>query len=138
MSGGTDRARDSLCSVSLARNLDLRENWLGGFYELAICLGPPDDDRLSASLLYVWGAAGVRGCYERSADRHLPVECNLQTLEQHGHLAGIVRLPDGGEVVCGVTVVHEAEGNDWLDFYLPLVRRSRRTRSSGRRLPVRG
>jgi hypothetical protein len=84
--------------MSLARDLDSPENWHGGFYELAICLGPLDDDRLSTSLLSVSRSAGVQGCYERSADRHLPVDCNLQTLEEHGHLAGIVRLPDGGEV----------------------------------------
>ena len=106
--------------MSLAGNLDAPENWYGGFYELAICLGPPDDGRLNAALMAVWRCACVQGCYRRAAERHLPVECSLRTLEQHGHLAGIVRLPDGGEVVCGVTVVREPEGDDWLDFYLPL------------------
>ena len=106
--------------MSLAGNLDAPENWYGGFYELAICLGPPDDGRLNAALMAVWRCACVQGCYRRAAERHLPVECSLRTLEQHGHLAGIVRLPDGGELVCGVTVVREPEGDDWLDFYLPL------------------
>ncbi|HZX03120.1 hypothetical protein [Kribbella sp.] len=106
--------------MSLARNLGVPENWYGGFYELAICLGPPDDDRLDAALRSVWRCASVEGCFGRAADRHLPVACSLRMLQQHGHLAGVVRLPDGGEVVCGVTAVREPEGDDWLDFYLPL------------------
>ena len=39
------------------------ENWNGGFYELAIELGPTDDDRLDRALVALWQEAGVEGCY---------------------------------------------------------------------------
>lgn len=106
--------------MSLAGNLDVPENWYGGCYELAICLGSPEDSRLDAALGSVWRHARVQGCFGRAGDRHLAVDCSLRAFERYGHLAGIVRLPDGGEVVCGVVAVREPEGDDWLDFYLPL------------------
>lgn len=106
-------------------DLDHDDNWNGGFYELALQLGPRDDARLAAALAGVWAAARVHGCYARRLEggrRHEPVPCDLDSLETRGHLKGVVRLEIGLEVVCGVVAVREEqdEMNDWLDFYLPL------------------
>jgi hypothetical protein len=99
------------------------DNWSGGFYELAIEVGPPDDDRLDRALRAVWTAAGVRGCYVRrdvEPAEQTPVTCGLSELEAHGHLHGVVTLPSDADIVCGAVVIRESHGPDWLDFYLPV------------------
>ncbi|MEV0068501.1 MULTISPECIES: hypothetical protein [unclassified Amycolatopsis] len=35
-------------------------------------------------------------------------------------MRGVVLLPDGTPIVCGVVAIREDSGIDWLDFYLPL------------------
>ncbi len=78
----------------------------------------------------MWSAGQVDGCLVRSDDGvHQPVELSLSSLEQYGHLRGVVRTSGGEPIVCGVVTVRENEGDDWLDFYLPLgalVRRDAR------------
>jgi hypothetical protein len=107
--------------VGAPDDVDHPENWYGGFYELAINLGPHDDARLEEALVAVWSSAAVDGCLARTQDPlHRSVPCSLDSLEQHGHLRGVVTCPDGGRVVCGVWVVREDDGDDWLDFALPL------------------
>jgi hypothetical protein len=106
--------------MSRSSDLDEAENWHGGFYELAINLGPRDDARLGLALATVWSAARVRGCHQRTPAGHVPASCTLDSLENAGHLAGTVKLPDGREVVCGAVAIREEGGADWLDFYLPL------------------
>src|ERR1700761_4212551 len=101
----------------------LADNWRGGFYELALELGDTSDARLDAALSVLWSAAEVEGCY--GSHRVAPSEqetvpCNLASLLRFGHLHGVVRLPNGAPVVCGVVAVREDDGPDWLDFYLPL------------------
>lgn len=57
--------------------LDDAENWRGGFYELAIELGPPDDRRLGDALQVVWAEAPVDGCVTIAGHdplRHEPAE----------------------------------------------------------------
>jgi hypothetical protein len=100
--------------------LDEAENWHGGFYELAMNLGPRSDARLDLALTTVWSAAKVRGCHQRTAAGHVPATCTLDSLEGAGHLAGTVKIPDGRVLVCGAVAIREEAGDDWLDFYLPL------------------
>jgi hypothetical protein len=99
------------------------ENWTGGFYELAMELGPTDDDRLGRALTALWAAAGVEGCYgsqwhEPEAQESVPL--TVASLVEFGHLHGHVVLPSGTRIVCGAVAVREDDGPDWLDFYLPL------------------
>jgi len=101
-------------------DLDNRENWTGGYYELAIRVGARDDVRLEMTLESVWRNAKIEGCFARVAFRHYPAPLSLPSLERHGHLTGVVELPGGVRVVCGVVAVREERGADWLDFYLPL------------------
>ncbi len=105
------------------------ENWTGGFYELAILLGPSDDDRLDAALRAVWADPRLTGCY---ADRHREpqqqpvVEPSASSLRASGYLRGLAVLPSGAVIVCGVSVVREEDpALDWIVFYLPLGALSR-------------
>lgn len=100
------------------------ENWHGGFYELAIALGPRHDPRLDAAIGAVWADPRVHGCY---VDRHRepqaqePVACSLSSLDEADHLRGTAQLPSGARVVCGTVIIREEDsGLDWLDFYLPV------------------
>ncbi|MFF3215680.1 hypothetical protein ACFYYB_34260 [Streptomyces sp. NPDC002886] len=99
--------------------------WHGGFYELAIEVGPRDDARLQRALTAVWSAAGVQGCYgdmRRAPEEQGPVACTVESLTEFGHVLGRVRVPTGHIVACGCMAVRE-EGDDpvdWLDFYLPI------------------
>lgn len=101
----------------------LADNWCGGFYELALELGDTSDVRLEAALGALWSAAGVEGCYGSRwtpATSQEVVPCTLASLERSSHLYGVVPLPNGAPMVCGVVAVREDNGPDWLDFYLPL------------------
>lgn len=108
-------------------DLNDAENWHGGFYELAIELGPREDERLESTLRSVWDLIGVEDCHVRTQldpPQHEPAEVSLAALEAN-HLHGVVRLPSGRRVVCGAIAVREDDGPDWLDFVLPLGSLSR-------------
>lgn len=104
------------------------ENWSGGFYELAVLLGPRDDTRLDAAIRTAWADTRLDGCY---ADRGDPADqerlvCSLAATDQVGHLRGTAELPGGQRVVCGSVVIREESAHrDWLDFYIPLGALSR-------------
>jgi hypothetical protein len=97
--------------------------WAGGFYELAIELGPRSDTYLEAALLTLWQNARLEGCYLRRdfepADQQR-LQPSLASLEQYGHLLGVATLPNESKVACGVVAIREDSGIDWLDFYLPV------------------
>jgi hypothetical protein len=44
----------------------------------------------------------------------------LASLNQLGHLYGLVRLSNGVQTVCGAVAIREDGGPDWLDFYVPI------------------
>jgi hypothetical protein len=115
--------RTSLTAMPDPSDLDDAENWTGGFYELAIELGPTNDARLERALLAVWREALVVGCFAATADEpalHIPAQLTLDSLRANGHLRGIVRLPDEHDIVCGAVAVRFENASDWLSFYLPL------------------
>lgn len=101
----------------------IADNWHGGFYELAIELGPPSDERLDRALTTIWEWAGVEGCYgsrtSEPADQPV-IPCTARTLDQFGCLRGVTRLPSGVPVVCGALAVRGGEWTDWLSFFIPL------------------
>ena len=117
--------------VGVQADLGDDANWGGGFYELAVELGPRDDVRLEHALSSVWRHAAVAGCFAaeyhpgsghepaRPAG-HAPVRLSLRSLEEHGHLRGVVRIPSGLDIVCGIVAIRFEEGSDWLVFYVPL------------------
>jgi hypothetical protein len=97
------------------------ENWNGGFYELAIEVGRTDDAQLGRVLDSVWRHAGIEGCFRRLPLPPEAVPLAPESLERCGHLNGIVRLPSGSRLVCGVCAVGGEDVPDWLDFYLPMA-----------------
>ncbi len=92
--------------------------WDGGYYELAIELGPRSDERLQAALEAIWRYDGLEGCYRESnlEPSHQPRVS--PTLE--GPLVGIIALPNGRRIACGTGTVREEVGPDWIVFYLPM------------------
>jgi hypothetical protein len=95
--------------------------WVGGFYELALEVGPRADERLRAALGALWAHPDLDGGYEHRsrepADQpRVPPDC----LESGSHLFGGARLPNGARVACGTCLVREEDGPDWLVFYLPM------------------
>ncbi|GAA3825857.1 hypothetical protein GCM10022226_53270 [Sphaerisporangium flaviroseum] len=99
------------------------ENWIGGFYELAIEIGDTSDERLQVALSALWRVAAIEGCYGRNdlePNEQDEVPCTVSSLAEFGHLRGTVTLPTGHRVVCGCLASRDDEGPDWLDFYLPM------------------
>ncbi|WP_017627539.1 hypothetical protein [Nocardiopsis chromatogenes] len=102
--------------------LSRRENWTGGFYEVAFEVGGGERS-LRRVLSALWPAAGVEGCF--GSRDHDPgdrdeVPLTLSSLEEYGHLRGVLELPSGHRVVCGCFAVRLDDGPDRLSLYLPL------------------
>ena len=101
------------------------DNWHGGFYELAIKLGPADDSRLHAALTALWDAADLPEPFRRHAEARAEVSAEGLLA---GHLHSIATIPGLGSTLCAVIVVREESweagatrlGPDWLDLCLPL------------------
>lgn len=94
------------------------DTWFGGFYELAIELGPRSDERLLAALTAVWSDPNLDGAY---LDRCMePWQQARQTVTteslQIGHLQGLARLPNDVTVACGTCLIREDDGPDWLQW----------------------
>src|SRR5215204_3547614 len=95
--------------------------WYGGFYELAIELGEPSDERLVNALRALWQHPSLEGCYfdsDREPNEQQRVSPSNESLDRM-HLYGLARLPNGQRVACGSCLIREGDGPDWLDFYLP-------------------
>src|SRR5690349_17678189 len=107
--------------------IDDPANWAGGFYELAIDMGPPDDSRLDQAMKALWIAAGATGPFVRNHDgTYGAAEIALGTLASTGSVGGTVEAPPFGKVVAGMRPVRLLDGGpDWLLFYLPVGALSR-------------
>lgn len=110
-----------------AASFPLDENWHGGYYELALELGPhrdtDADTRLLEALVAIWQEPGLDGCFlDRGVEpeHQHRVEPIPLDLNEPGHLLGRATLPTGARVVCGTWVSTYDDGADWLGFYLPL------------------
>ena len=94
------------------------DTWNGGFYELAIELGPRSDERLLAALQAIWRCDGLDGCYKDSTVE--PSDQPRLPPDLEGHLLGTATVPGGQQAACGTFIVREDNGSDWLGFYLPM------------------
>jgi hypothetical protein len=96
--------------------------WTGGFYELALEVGPRSDDRLLATLLALWEHPDLIGCYlDRTREPSEQPRVSPDRWEEGSHLLGVASLPNGSRVTCGNCVIREMDdGPDWLVFYLPV------------------
>jgi hypothetical protein len=110
--------------IPVEAELDDPENWTGGWYELAVEIGPRNDSILDQMLAAIWRVAQVQGCY--TVARHDPlhhVEAPLTlTAPESSQVHGSVLLPSGHKVVCASVALRSehGSGSDWLDFGLPL------------------
>jgi hypothetical protein len=104
--------------------LDLvsKENWYGGFYELSIEFGPRDDARLDAAIRACWADSGLDGCWtSRLVDRSQPrVEPSLESQQRHRDMVGVAAIPGFGSTLCCSFVFRYEDGEDGLDFCLPI------------------
>lgn len=96
------------------------DNWGGGYYELAILLGPADDGRVEAAAQALWTAPGVDGP-ELLGGPPAPPPARHTAALREGRQVGTATLPDGRRVVCGLLWMREDDtGLDWVDFFVPL------------------
>jgi hypothetical protein len=96
--------------------------WYGGFYELAIELGPHgDNDLILAALSSIWGQPEVLGPFlDNDIEPSLQQRAQLNTEERH--LYGVLHLNNSSALCCGSYVVQEdvePGGSDWILFYVP-------------------
>src|SRR2546423_3710775 len=105
--------------IRLDRLFTARGAWNGGFYELAIELGPRSTERLAREVL--WASDGLDGCFlfreeePQDQERISPGACSPE-----GHLYGIATLPNGTRVACSTVAIREDAGTDWLALNLPM------------------
>lgn len=97
------------------------ETWTGGFYELALEY-ERDSGGVVDGLNALWKLEDIEGCYLDSAVE--PTDQPRRTFEPSllaaGHLYGVASCPGGLQIACGSCTVEEADGSDWLVFYLPM------------------
>lgn len=99
-----------------------RDAWDGGFYELAIWLGAPDDAILQTATRALLGAAGIDTLWRNAPKHPQRIEGDTWTLQPDtGHLSGLVELPSGRSVICGVMAIRYERDDDWLYLDLPLA-----------------
>jgi hypothetical protein len=95
--------------------------WYGGFYELALGIGPRSDERLRSALTTLWKHPDLEGCFfDRDREPTEQSRTKDFSMETGSHSLGVASLPNGSRIVCGSCLVREDDGPDWLDFYLPL------------------
>lgn len=97
--------------------------WNGGSYELALELGPVNDQLLQRALAAVWSFPELDGCFlrmdlEPRDQRRITIPD--PNLELNACLRGIATFLPRGPVACSTLPVREEEGADWLYFGLPL------------------
>jgi hypothetical protein len=100
------------------------DTWTGGFYELALEIGPRGDDKkLWLALQTLWLHPDLTGVFlerEHEPESQPQLSPTLDHVQHHHSLYGIVRLPNHHQVACATFFVREEAGSDWLVFYLPM------------------
>jgi hypothetical protein len=97
------------------------DTWTGGFYELAMEVGPRSDKNAESVLSAIWSYPDLKGCFlDRSVEPADQKRVQPRLLDNENHLLGIAHLPNKSHVVCGTCIIREDDGPDWVDFYLPL------------------
>ena len=99
------------------------DSWNGGFYEISIEMKDKDDSALDKAIRICWSYSGVKGCYTSKtmepSDQVISIP-SLNSLNENGHLLGTIKLQNGNLVPCGMTLIREENGPDFIDMYLPL------------------
>lgn len=100
-----------------------KDNWLGGYYELALETGVRSNELLAAGIKALWQYPALKGCYleqDREPDDQPRVEPGFDG--EHTKLFGIATLPNGRKAACGTIAFAFEDGRgDLLLFYLPMA-----------------
>ena len=111
-----------------ADRIDDDDNWIGGYYELALELGERDDARLEEAIGSLRNLAAIDGCWVLvglKPSRYEPASPSLTSLLRFGQLRGALELPTSQRVVCGMVAVREEKeppfyAPDWISLCIPL------------------
>ena len=107
---------------AVAQLLGDRDAWAGSNYQLAIRLGAPNDAVLQTATRALLRAAGIEGLWRNAPDHPERIEGDTWTLQpDDDHLYGVVELPSGQSVICGVMAIRYEGDDDWLYLDLPLA-----------------
>ncbi len=114
--------------MSLENLFTRPDAWSGGYFILAMELGPRSDANLRTATIALWGHASFEGCFvSREAEpRDQSVISADQSDDNLGEsLYGIATTPNGHEIPCAsFTVRYDAEDSkpaaDWLKLALPM------------------
>lgn len=114
----------------------LDDTWTGGFYELALEIGPYADKPLFDALKVLWKHPSLEGCYldqTKEPDDQVRYNPVAELYYQQGmysdfHTYSISTLPNGSRIACGSCIIREyfagsdadEDAPDWLVFYLPM------------------
>ena len=110
------------------------ENWWGGFYELALELGPENDARLDKAIAALCSATGAEAWYPMDAAGGVSdevVACSLESLLANSQIRAVAHTSQIGSIVCGLLAIRGLVGassvrRDWLCFYVPMGALGRR------------
>lgn len=95
--------------------------WSGGFFELALELGPRSDERLRNALCELWRHPSLAGCYlERDLEPEDQATVDPRTLDFYEQALGVADIPGVGKTCCLSFVVREDDGPDWLTLAVPM------------------
>jgi hypothetical protein len=108
--------------MSVERLFTREGAWFGGFYELALEIGPRSDVLLLEVLSALWSHPALDGCFLDCGREPVEQRRSLpERLEEGLHLYGVAQMPNDSRVACGTCLIREGgDGPDWLDLYLPL------------------
>lgn len=95
--------------------------WNGGFYELAIVLGPGDDELLEKAIVSLWAFPDIDGCYRYPIPDppYQPRVAPGKALGLEARLHGVASIRDTAPIACGTYVVR-FDDFDCLGFFLPM------------------
>lgn len=95
--------------------------WTGGSYELAVEVGPRDDEAVRRALQAIWTAPSLDGCFPL-ADRepHEQARVAIPECTLDAPLHGVARIGSRPPIACRTLVIRYDDGLDWLHLCLPI------------------
>ncbi|ULH18351.1 hypothetical protein MF271_23115 (plasmid) [Deinococcus sp. KNUC1210] len=99
------------------------DSWLGEYFELALDLGPKDDDKLRAAWNTLWSSERLNGIYlhhQAEPEDQEKEAAESFVLDNHSaHVYAVAKVSSDISVPAHVIIVREEAGNDWLYVSFP-------------------
>ncbi len=107
-------------NIKLNKAFTIPENWWGGFYELALELGPSENNSFIYEVIsFLWGQEKIVGPFDNN-DIDIAKQNLIENPKpEERHYYGILNLSDTIILGCGTYVVKEENGSDWILLYVP-------------------